>query len=152
LLGNWKLAPIFSIHSGIWFSVITGLDNSLTGVGNDRPNVVGNPYVRNLSTQQWLNPSAFSANAPGTFGNLGSDSMVGPAYFDIDAAVTRRFTIKDKHQLELRFEVFNITNHVNFNVSANNGALDNNIQDPTFGEIFSDVAPRILQFAVKYTF
>lgn len=151
LLGNWKLAPIFSIHSGLWFTVVTGLDNSLTGVGNDRPNVVGNPYVRNLKTQQWLNPAAFVASPAGTYGNLGSDSLVGPAYFDIDTAVSRGFTIKEKQRLELRVEFFNLTNHVNFNVSANNGALDNNIQDPTFGRIFSDVAPRILQFAVKYT-
>ena len=152
LLGNWKLAPIFSIHSGLWFTVITGLDNSLTGVGNDRPNVVANPYVRNLQTQQWLNPAAFVASPVGTYGNLGSDAIAGPAYFDIDAAVTRSFAVREKQRLELRFEFFNLTNHVNFNVSANNGALDNNIQDATFGEIFSDVAPRILQFAVKYTF
>ena len=152
LLGNWRLAPIFSIHSGTWFTVITGLDNSLTGVGNDRPDVVGNPYVRNLKTQQWLNPNAFAASPLGTFGNLGSDAMAGPAYFDIDAAVTRHFNIREKQQLELRFEFFNITNHVNFNVNANNGSLDTNLQDPTFGVMFSDVAPRILQFAVKYTF
>lgn len=152
LLSNWKLAPIFSIHSGLWFTVFTGLDNSLTGIGLDRPNVNGNPYERNYATQQWLNPAAFTANALGTFGDLGSDSMVGPPYFDIDVAVSRLFSIKEKQHLELRFEFFNLTNHVNFNVSANNGALDSDLQDPTFGEIFSDVSPRILQFAVKYTF
>jgi hypothetical protein len=153
-LGNWQLAPIFSVHSGIWFSVFTGLDNSLTGIGLDRPNVAGNPYTRNYGTQQWLNPAAFTANPLGTFGDLGSDSMVGPPYFDIDAAVSRHFNIKEKQQIELRFEFFNITNHVNFNVSPNfNGnGLDNNLQDPTFGEIFGDIQPRILQFAVKYTF
>jgi hypothetical protein len=48
----------------------------------------------------------------------------------------------------LRFEFFNITNHVNFNVPN----LDNNLQDPTFGQLLGDVQPRILQFAVKYTF
>jgi len=148
LLGNWQLAPIFSIHTGTWFSVFTGVDNSLTGIGLDRPNVVGNPYVRNLSTQQWLNPSAFVPNALGTFGNVGSDSLLGPAFFDIDAAVSRRFNIREKQQLELRFEFFNVTNHVNFNVPN----LDTNIQDPTFGQLLGDVAPRILQFAIKYTF
>src|SRR5579871_1951931 len=94
LLGNWQLAPIFSLHSGTWFTVFTGLDNSLTGIGLDRPNPVGNPYVRNLSTQQWISPSAFAANPIGTFGTLGSDSLLGPAYFAIDAAVTRRFNIR----------------------------------------------------------
>ncbi len=148
LLGGWQLAPIFSMHTGTWFSVFTGNDNSLTGIGLDRPNVVGNPYVRNLSTQQWLNPSAFAPNALGTFGDLGSDSLVGPAFFNIDAAVSRRFSIRETQRLELRFEFFNITNHVNFNVPN----LDNNIQDPTFGQILGDAGPRILQFALKYTF
>lgn len=154
LLSNWQLAPIFSIHSGIWFTVFTGLDNSLTGIGLDRPNVVGNPYERNYATQQWLNPAGFAANPLGTFGDLGSDSLVGPPYFDIDAAVSRNFNIREKQQLQLRFEFFNLTNHVNFAVSPNfNGnGLDNNLQDPTFGEIFGDIQPRILQFAVKYTF
>jgi hypothetical protein len=148
LLGNWQLAPIFSIHTGTWFSVFTGIDNSLTGIGLDRPNVVGNPYVRNTSTLQWLNPSAFVPNGLGTFGDSGSDSLLGPAFFDIDAALSKRFNIREKQQLELRFEFFNITNHVNFNVPN----LDTNIQDPTFGQLLGDVAPRILQFAIKYTF
>jgi hypothetical protein len=148
LLGNWQLAPIFSIHTGQWFSVFTGVDNSLTGVNLDRPNVVGNPYVRNTSTLQWLNPSAFVPNALGTFGDVGSDSLLGPAFFNIDAAVSKRFNVRETQQLELRFEFFNITNHVNFNVPN----LDSNIQDPTFGQLLGDVAPRILQFAVKYTF
>jgi len=148
LLGNWQLAPIVSLHTGTWFTVFTGLDNSLTGVGLDRPNVVGNPYVRNLNTQQWLNPSAFVPNAIGTFGNVGSDSLLGPSYFNIDAALSKRFNIREKQQFELRFEFFNITNHVNFNVPN----LDNYLADPTFGQILGDVGPRILQFAAKYTF
>ena len=59
-----------------------------------------------------------------------------------------RPVVKEKQQIELRFEFFNITNHVNFNVAN----LDTNIQDPTFGQLLGDVAPRILQFAMKYTF
>jgi hypothetical protein len=60
LFGNWQLAPIVSVHSGSWFSPQTGLDNSLTGIGLDRPDVVGNPYVRNTHTLQWLNPRLLS--------------------------------------------------------------------------------------------
>ena len=92
--------------------------------------------------------SAFAPSALGTFGNSGSDSLLGPSFFNIDATVSRRFNIREKQQLELRFEFFNITNHVNFNVSN----LDQNIQDPTSGQILGDVGPRILQFALEYTF
>ncbi|HEV2495859.1 MAG TPA: hypothetical protein VG204_22610 [Terriglobia bacterium] len=48
--------------------------------------------------------------------------------------------------MELRFEFFNVTNHVNFS------APDNVVTDATFGQILSDVSPRILQLALKYTF
>ena len=146
LLGNWQLAPIVSAHSGTWFSPQTGLDNSLTGIGLDRPNMVGNPYVRNTSTLQWLNPAAFVPNAVGTFGNAGAMSLQGPGYFNIDVALSRYFNIAERHRLEVRFEAFNVMNHANF------GMPDNNLQDSTFGVIQSDVSPRILQFALKYSF
>jgi hypothetical protein len=48
--------------------------------------------------------------------------------------------------VELRFEFFNALNRVNFQ------APDNIVTDATFGQILSDVSPRILQFALKYTF
>lgn len=146
LVGVWKIAPILTAHSGIWFTPVTGLDNSLTGIGLDRPNVVGNPYVRNSSTLQWISANAFVPNPLGTFGDAGSDSLVGPMFFNIDASISREFIIKERNKIELRFEFFNLLNHPNFNNP------DNNLQDNTFGEILSDASPRILQFAAKYTF
>jgi hypothetical protein len=125
---------------------VTGLDNSLTGIGLDRPNVVGNPYVRNTNTLQWISASAFVPNPLGTFGNAGSDSLVGPMFFNIDAALSREFAVREHQRLEIRFEFFNLLNHPNLSNP------DNNLQDSTFGEILSDAGPRILQFAAKYTF
>jgi len=95
---------------------------------------------------QWLNPSSFAVSAPGTFGNSGRASLLAPGYFDIDAAVMRYINITERQRLELRFEFFNLLNNVNFQ------APDNYITDATFGQILSDVSPRILQFALKYTF
>jgi hypothetical protein len=119
----------------------------MSGVGLDRPNVVGNPCVKSTTgSLEWLNPNAFSFSARGTFGDSGRDSLEAPGYFDVDAALSRYFNIREDQRLELRFEFFNLTNHVNF------GAPDPTVTDPTFGQILSDVAPRILQFALKYTF
>jgi hypothetical protein len=146
LVGSWKLAPILVMHSGEWFTPLTGLDNSLTSIGLDRPNQVGNPYIRNLNTLQWINPNAYVPNPLGTFGDAGSDSLLGPKYVDVDAALSRIFNIREGQQFSLRFEAFNLANHANFSNP------DNNLQDNTFGVILSDVAPRILQFAAKYQF
>jgi hypothetical protein len=148
LVGNWQLSPIVAFHTGTWFNLWDGFDNSMSGVGNDRPDAVGtNAYVRSTTgALQWLNPNAFVLSAPGTFGNSGMGSLEAPRYLDIDAALSRHFNIKEKQRLELRFEFFNLANHVNF------GTPDNGITDMTFGQILGDVSPRILQFALKYTF
>ena len=146
ILGNWQLAPLFIVHSGTPFNPVTGLDNSRTGVGLDRPNVVANPYLRNGSTRQWLQSSAFSANLIGTFGDAGAYSLYGPSYFDIDAALSRFFAIREGQQLAVRAEFFNLTNHVNFSNPTTS------LQSSNFGVILAASDPRILQFSMKYTF
>jgi hypothetical protein len=150
LLGNWQLAPIFSVRSGPWFGVSSGLDNSLTAVGLDRPNLVSgvSPYVKDLNTRQWLTAAAFTPNLPGQYGNLGQASLVGPGLFNIDAALSRNFNIPrhDTQRLEVRFEAFNALNHTNFNTPSTS------LTSSSFGQILGARDPRILQFAMKYVF
>ncbi len=147
LVGNWQLSPIIVYHTGTWFYPLDGLDNSLSGVFLDRPDVAGNPYVKSTTgALQWLNPAAFTISPPGTFGNAGRCALEAPGYLDVDAAVSRYFNITERQRVELRFEFFNLMNRVNFS------APDPVVTDMTFGQILSDVSPRILQFALKYTF
>jgi hypothetical protein len=115
-------------------------------VGQDRPNVVGDPYVRNTSTLVWINPAALVANSLGTFGNAGYNSLIGPGFYDLDANLSRFFQIREHQRFELRFEFFNLLNHTNFSlpVSSRNSS--------TFGKIQSSGDPRILQFAAKFSF
>jgi len=146
ILGDWQLSPIISARTGFPFSPSAGQDNSRSGVGADRPNIVGDPYVKNLDTRQWLNPAAFVANPVGTFGNAGWNSLRAPSYFNIDVGLSRYFSIRESHRLQLRFEFFNATNHTNFNGPGSSILVSN------FGTILSAGDPRILQFAAKYTF
>ena len=146
LLSHWQVAGLFTMHTGFPFTPTTGVDNSLTGVRQDRPNVVGNPYVRDTNKLIWINPAAFVPNPLGTFGNAGYNSLVGPGFFDLDASLIRSFPIREHQHFDLRFEFFNLLNHTNFNlpVSSRNSA--------TFGRILSAGDPRILQFAAKFAF
>jgi len=146
VLGNWQISPVVAYHSGSWFAPYDGIDNSLSGVGLDRPNAIGNPYIRNTSTLQWLAPNAFALSAPGTFGNAGMGSLSGPGYFDIDTAVSRYFNITERQRVEFRFDFFNVLNHANFQNP------DNTITDSTFGLIQGANDPRIIQVALKYRF
>jgi len=146
VLENWLFSFLVSAHPGFPYSPVTGADNSLPEIGQDRPNVVGDPYVRNLNTRAWVSPAAFVANAPGTYGNAGYNSLIGPGFFDLDANLTKLFQIRERQRFELRFEFFNLLNHTNF---ANPG---NNLRSATFGVIQGAGDPRILQFALKNSF
>ena len=44
LANNWQLAPIIRLTSGLPLNVTSGIDNSLTGIGLDRPNLI-NPQA-----------------------------------------------------------------------------------------------------------
>ncbi len=151
LLGYWQLSPIISYNSGEWVNLQTGVDDSLTGVGEDRPDQVsGSVYLRqtNTNTHLWVNPLAFKPNPTGTFGDAGRDTIEGPPYFDMDADVSRYFQMPwNEHQrLEVRFEFFNLGNNVDFE----NPTVG--LNSAQFGEITSANNPRILQFALKYYF
>jgi hypothetical protein len=144
--GNWQLSPIFAAHTGTYFTVTTGVDNALTGIGGQRPNLVGNTSCAVQSISCYMRLAAFASPAAGTLGNLGYDNLVGPGYFDVDLALSRRFAIRERQNIEIRGEAFNIQNRVNFlNPTAT-------MNSSNFGKILTDVSPRIMQFAVKYMF
>ena len=152
LLGNWQLSPILRAASGMALNVTTGKDNSGTGPASlyftDRPNqLLANPY-----NSQWgpgllyLNPAAFTPNAPGTFGNVGRDTVRALTQVNFDLALSRTFAFTEVFKLEARGEAFNAINHTNFN-PPNTTATNAN-----FGKILSSADPRILQFALKLRF
>ena len=63
---GWQFNVIASVQSGRPFNVTTGVDTSGTGIRNDRPNLVGDPYsgvTQPTSGQfvQYFNPAAFQA-------------------------------------------------------------------------------------------
>ncbi len=147
VFGGWQLAPIISARSGVRLNITTGVDNSLTGQGQDRPNsILANQYAANQSVESWLNRAAFAPNVLGTFGNLGRYTAVGPGNFQCDASLSRRFAYRERIRLEARFEAFNIINHTNLN------APTTTLNAPNFGAILGAGDPRILQFALKLHF
>jgi len=127
----------------------TGKDNSLTGVGLDRPNVISTDAYTGAShglVYQYLNPSLFAPNPLGTFGNAGHNSLRGPSYTVVDMALSRNVKITERVNLQPRAEAFNLLNHPNFN-----GPVAN-VSSSTFGRIQTARDPRILQASMKLTF
>jgi hypothetical protein len=144
--GNWQIGFLITARTGFPFSPLTGVDASLTSVGQDRPNVTGDPYVRDRSTLVWVKPGAFTANAAGTYGNAGANSLFGPGSLGWDTNLTKVFRITERQRVDLRFEFFNLLNHTNFANPVNN------LRSSTFGLVQASADPRLLQFALKYSF
>lgn len=150
LLSHWNFAPLVRYQSGLAANPVTGKDNSLTGVGNDRPNVVSGVAMYTGAPHglkyQFVNPNLYTPNSIGAFGNAAHNSIRGPGYFDVDLSVAREFKLTEKLALHARAEGFNVLNHPNFNLP--NG----NISSSSFGQITSASDPRILQASMKLVF
>jgi hypothetical protein len=167
LLSGWELAPLVHAASGQPINVTVGTDNSLTGLGNDRPVQVlsdtsaTNSVCRNGTTAcvQWLNPAAFTPNALGTYGDLARNAIRGPGTVNFDVALSRNFAIKEGIRLQARLDAFNVFNHANF-VGAISPAgtvtgystISTTENASTFGRIQAAFDPRILQVSMKLFF
>ncbi len=71
VLGGWSLSGLISRYSGLPVYVISGRDYSLTGVGFDRPDLVGNPRrshaIGGDLILQFFFTAAFVPNQPGRY-------------------------------------------------------------------------------------
>jgi len=148
LANNWQFSPIVRLRSGQWFSVTTGVDNALNGTTGQRATMTGqNPYAPEKTVDHWLNPAAFASPTPGTYGNQGANSLVGPGTIQVDLGVSRTFAVGEGRTIQIRAESFNLPNHTNPN---NPVAATNNTT--AFGKIQTAGDPRIIQFGVKVGF
>jgi hypothetical protein len=147
LATGWKVSGTYRVSSGNPLTVTTSLDRLLNGQTGQRPKqVLADPYCAEKTIRCWLNPLAFQQPDVGTLGNIGRFSVFGPGFWGIDASVSRRFNIREQQTLEFRAEAFNLTN------SLRAGSPTSNINTNTFGQIQSAEDPRIMQFALKFTF
>ena len=71
------------------------------------------PYPSNQTPAQWFNPAAFALPAKGTWGNAGRNILRGPALFQIDLGLQKRFAIGGARNVEFRAEAFNLFNRIN---------------------------------------
>ncbi len=149
LLNDWQVNAIASLYSGLPFTVLSGTDRSRSGIGNDYADIVGDPArpAGVSQVKEYFNTAAFNQATVGTFGDIGRNTLRGPAFFDVDASLFKNFLFTERWRLQLRAESFNIENRPNFqnpNATVSAGV--------TFGSITSANDPRVLQFALKLFF
>ncbi len=150
-VGGWQNNGIVSLYSGLPFSVLSGVDNSFSGIGQDHADMVGSAALDGGRSEQamlaqYFNTKAFTTNAVGTFGNTARNILRGPGSANVDWSLFKNIPIVENQSLQFRAEFFNVFNHANF------GQPVATVTNPNFGKILSAGSPRIIQFALKYIF
>jgi hypothetical protein len=159
VLGNWQFNGIVTMQSGTPFTVFDSTDVSLqgqapeiSGFSSNRPNVVADPNSGPHTSQEWFNTKAFQQLVPNPnspvqqFGNEGRNVVEGPGYANWDFAAVKNIEVMEGKTLQFRGELFNFLNRTNLRLP------DSDISSPTFGQIHSDVGPRVIQVALKFMF
>lgn len=151
---GFQTAGILSMQSGFPFTVNLRGDTAGAGAGTGgifvRPNPVAgvDPYLPKSEWKngRYLNPAAFAAPPAFAFGSVGRNSVYGPGYISLDAVLSRVFELGGSRRIELRAEAFNLTNRTNYTI------VGRILNDPTFGQLLSQDAPRQWQFGARFTF
>ncbi|HTV82547.1 MAG TPA: carboxypeptidase-like regulatory domain-containing protein [Acidobacteriaceae bacterium] len=141
-LSGWGLAGVTALESGFPVGITNGADHSLWcsqdsyfGCG-DVPVYSGAAIQREnirSATNQYFNPSPFSAEPWGTYGNTGRNFFHGPGfdYTNLSLLKDIHFTSDSARYIQLRLSAFNAFNHANF---AN---PDGDFNSPQFSQVTS---------------
>jgi hypothetical protein len=150
-IGGWQLGGILTLSGGTPLNVgAIGDSAAVGGLGNSIHATGISPIPEQQTVNQFWNIAAFDPNHPSLSyqaGNVGSRVLTSPGFRQLDASLTKYFTIREGHSLQFRWEAFNATNHPNWNApstDARNAA--------TFGRIVSARTMREMQLALKYIF
>ena len=133
--GGWDLSGIFTARTGTPFSVTITRNAATVPSGQTQTQradyVGGEVYATNPGPALWLNPAAFALPANGTYGNSGRNRFRGPALWQADLGLAKKFRLTERFHLDFRTELFNLFNRAQY------GNPVNGRQNSTFGAILA---------------
>ena len=103
---------------------------------------------QNQGPSNWLNPAAFTTEAPGTYGNAGRNTIPTQGIIGVDTSLFKDFSLGERAKLQFRAEFFNLINHPNFQVWS----LDTTWGLSSFGQYSAAQPARQIQLALKLIF
>src|SRR5690242_4248696 len=80
---------IFMSRTGLPFTPTISSDNANTGVGGQRPSVIGDPSVAHPSPTLWFNPAAFAIPARYTYENGGRNILRADGLQELDVTLKK---------------------------------------------------------------
>jgi len=174
IVSGWQISGITDIQTGQPFSVTYSAPGSPTGQVSGRANQVpGVPLYPSKKTKaEWFNSAAFTApgcyTATGpvacssyvaggptvyaTYGTSGYDMLRGPRFQDWDMNLQKNILFKERYNIQLRADSFNVFNHGN--LGTPNASISNTSSVGTITSISGTPSyeQRTVEFAAKFSF
>ncbi len=157
LAGGWRLAGTVNVTSGRPFTVYSGV-NTFSNVVQATANCNGcsrddGRLIQESGTNFWFDSATrakFSTPAPGSLGNTPRNFFIGPSLFQMDASLSKKFSITERVNFELRADAKNITNSISFTAPTNIST------STTFGRIrdavYTSTFARKIQIGARLNF
>jgi carboxypeptidase family protein/TonB-dependent receptor-like protein len=119
LLAEWQVGGILSLQTGNPANVEINFSRSRNqAVANfaERPDLSpgksNNPVLG--GPDRYFDPTAFSLQPAGFYGNLGRNSVIGPGLATFDFSLIKNNPVREKMNVQFRAEFFNVLNRPNF--------------------------------------
>jgi hypothetical protein len=134
--GGWTASQIAAFRSGVPYTVFA-YGSPADPIINNRANLIDMSAAESVEALpvptggvRLLSSAGFTRPAAGTLGNTGRNAFRGPGFYNIDASLSRSFTLPWRSEgvrLTFRADVFNILNHTNL------GLPESQLGHPLFG-------------------
>jgi hypothetical protein len=119
VIANWEVSGLVTLQSGLPFTPQLSYNPSNDGDTRNPVRPSWNPaFTGKLvggGPDQYFNPLAFIQPLPGTYGDVGRNTLQGPSLKQVDFALAKRWILAERSTLQFRSEFFNLFNHTNLN-------------------------------------
>jgi len=126
VLGEWSFSTVTQLQTGQWLTptMNPASDQSNTDLNNlrylggavARPDCTGNPVPTNRTVLNYYNFNSFAVppNNAGRFGTCGLGILQGPGEVNVNAGLSKQFSLTERFHLRFEATFTNVLNHANF--------------------------------------
>jgi hypothetical protein len=180
LLSDWTISSVMQFASGRPYAAVLATACPVDDEINQPCEEGDGNIINNTAALQSTANSALGINGAGPSPFVGLNSFYGPWTEQIDIGLARNFRLTERQSVSFQVQAFNVLNHANYYVQNGNGV--NAIQYSPFGETCGNPdnpqanqtcylvpnngasgfgtlqrinalnGPRVLQFAIKWSF
>jgi trimeric autotransporter adhesin len=150
VIGGWVWSGSATLQSGTPFTarIVGNYGNVAQGVnGTLRADVTGvSVPLSDPSVASWFNTGAFVVPPPGTFGDAGRNTVIGPNTYLVNMSLIKNIALGRPRTLSIRVQANNVFNTPQFM------GIDTVVNSPTYGQVVQVGSMRSVQIQTRFRF